>query len=73
MTDIAAVRPRSAPAEAAQGAEPRSYWSTVAGGCARDRLTIAVGAVLLVDRRCSPFLRRGRRPTTRCRAAFCAG
>ena len=47
MADIAAVRPVAIP-EAAQDAAPRSYWRTVAGRVARDPLTLAAGAVLLL-------------------------
>ena len=46
MTDISAVRPAILP-DASAGAEPRSYWSTVAERLARDRVTLAVGGVLL--------------------------
>jgi len=47
MADIAAVQPVAAP-EATQAAEQRSYWSTVAGRVARDPLTLAAGAILLL-------------------------
>ena len=46
MTDISAVRPAILP-DTAAGAEPRSYWSTVAERLLRDRVTLAVGGVLL--------------------------
>jgi peptide/nickel transport system permease protein len=46
MTDISAVQPAILP-DTSAGAEPRSYWSTVAGRLSRDRVTLAVGGVLL--------------------------
>jgi peptide/nickel transport system permease protein len=46
MTDITAVRPSILP-DAGAGAEPHSYWSTVAERLSRDRVTLAVGGVLL--------------------------
>jgi peptide/nickel transport system permease protein len=47
MVDVAAIPPSLALDEP-QGAEPRSYWSTVADRLKRDRLTIGVAAVLLL-------------------------
>jgi peptide/nickel transport system permease protein len=46
MTDISAVRPAILP-DTGAGDEPRSYWSTVAERLSRDRVTLAVGGVLL--------------------------
>jgi len=46
MTDISAVRPAILP-DTSAGDEPRSYWSTVAERLSRDRVTLAVGGVLL--------------------------
>ena len=46
MTDISAIRPAILP-DTSVGAEPRSYWSTVAERLSRDRVTLAVGGVLL--------------------------
>ena len=45
MVDVAALSPSLALDEP-QGAEPRSYWSTVADRVRRDRLTIGVAVVL---------------------------
>lgn len=47
MADIAALQSVAA-AGAADGSEPRGYWRTVAGRVQRDRLTLTVGAILLV-------------------------
>jgi len=47
MVDLAAA-PRSLAFDEPQGAEPRSYWSTVADRLKRDRLTIGVAIVLLL-------------------------
>jgi peptide/nickel transport system permease protein len=47
MVEIAAARPNLALDEP-QGAEPRSYWSTVADRLARDKLTIGVAIMLLL-------------------------
>ena len=47
MVDVAAIPPSLALDEP-QGAEPRSYWSTVADRLKRDRLTIGVAIVLLL-------------------------
>lgn len=47
MVDIAAV-PSTLALDELQGAEPRSYWSTVADRLKRDRLTIVVAIVLLL-------------------------
>ena len=47
MVDIAAV-PSTLALDEPQGAEPRSYWSTVADRLKRDRLTIGVAIVLLL-------------------------
>jgi peptide/nickel transport system permease protein len=46
MTDISAVG-SAILADASAGTEPRSYWSTVAERLSRDRVTLAVGGVLL--------------------------
>jgi peptide/nickel transport system permease protein len=46
MTDISAIRPAVLP-DTSAGAEPRSYWSTVVERLSRDRVTLAVGGVLL--------------------------
>jgi peptide/nickel transport system permease protein len=47
MVDVAAIQPLLALDEPS-GAEPRSYWSTVADRLRRDRLTIGVASVLLL-------------------------
>src|SRR5215813_13289037 len=47
MVELAAA-PRSLAFDEPQGAEPRSYWSTVADRLKRDRLTIGVAIVLLL-------------------------
>jgi len=47
MVDVAAIQPSLALDEPS-GAEPRSYWSTVADRLRRDRLTIGVASVLLL-------------------------
>lgn len=47
MVDIAAV-PSTLALDELQGAEPRSYWSTVADRLKRDRLTIVVAIALLL-------------------------
>jgi peptide/nickel transport system permease protein len=47
MADIAALHPLAAP-DMTEGTEPRGYWSTVAGRVQRDRLTTAVGMILLL-------------------------
>jgi peptide/nickel transport system permease protein len=47
MVDVAAV-PLALALDEPQGAEPRSYWSTVADRLKRDRLTIGVAIVLLL-------------------------
>ena len=47
MVDVAAA-PSSLAFDEPQGAEPRSYWSTVADRLKRDRLTIGVATVLLL-------------------------
>jgi peptide/nickel transport system permease protein len=47
MADLAAVQPVAAP-EATRDAAPRSYWSNVGGRVARDPVTLAAGAVLLL-------------------------
>jgi len=46
MTDISAIQPAILP-DASADSEPRSYWSTVAERLSRDRVTLAVGGVLL--------------------------
>jgi peptide/nickel transport system permease protein len=46
MTDISAIQPAILP-EAAADDEPRSYWSNVLERLSRDRVTLAVGGVLL--------------------------
>jgi peptide/nickel transport system permease protein len=46
MTDISAIRPAILP-DTSAGTEPRSYWSTVVERLSRDRVTLAVGGVLL--------------------------
>src|SRR5260221_9306148 len=46
MTDISTLQPAIIP-ETSASAEPRSYWSTVGERLAHDRITLAVGAVLL--------------------------
>jgi peptide/nickel transport system permease protein len=46
MADITAVQPFPADAESGAGLEPRGYWRTVGGRLRRDRLTVAVAAVL---------------------------
>src|ERR1700686_3219470 len=46
MTDISAIRPAILP-DTSAGGEPRSYWSTVVERLSRDRVTLAVGGVLL--------------------------
>jgi peptide/nickel transport system permease protein len=47
MVEIAAAQPLLA-LEEPQGAEPRSYWTTVADRLARDRVTIGVAIMLLL-------------------------
>src|ERR1700751_5382229 len=47
MTDVAVARPGIEPSAGA-GAEPRSYWKTVADRLGHDRLTLAVTALLLL-------------------------
>jgi peptide/nickel transport system permease protein len=50
MADVSTLHPVILPdagASAGAGAEPRSYWSTVGDRLAHDRITLAVGAVLL--------------------------
>jgi peptide/nickel transport system permease protein len=47
MVDVAAV-PSTLALDEPQGAEPRSYWSTVADRLKRDRLTVGVAIVLLL-------------------------
>ena len=47
MVELAAT-PRSLTFDEPQGAEPRSYWSTVADRLKRDKLTIGVAIVLLL-------------------------
>jgi peptide/nickel transport system permease protein len=48
MTDIAALQPAAPSSADAQGRNAsRGYWATVAGRLWRDRLTVAVGVVLL--------------------------
>jgi peptide/nickel transport system permease protein len=46
MTDVSAIRETVLP-DTSAGAEPRSYWSAVAERLSRDRVTLAVGGVLL--------------------------
>jgi peptide/nickel transport system permease protein len=46
MTDFSAVEPLILP-DTSAGAEPRSYWSTVGERLLHDRVTLAVGGVLL--------------------------
>jgi peptide/nickel transport system permease protein len=46
MTDISAIQPAILP-DTSAGTEPHSYWATVAERLARDRVTLAVGGVLL--------------------------
>jgi peptide/nickel transport system permease protein len=46
MTDISAIQPAILP-DTSAGTEPQSYWATVAERLARDRVTLAVGGVLL--------------------------
>jgi len=46
MADVSTLQPVILP-DAGAGAEPRSYWSTVGERLAHDRITLAVGAVLL--------------------------
>ena len=50
MADVSTLQPVILPdagASTGAGAEPRSYWSTVGERLAHDRITLAVGAVLL--------------------------
>jgi len=47
MADITALQPGATVADAQRGAAGRGYWGVVAGRLRRDRLTVAVGAVLL--------------------------
>jgi hypothetical protein len=47
MADITALQPAATVADAQRGAAGRGYWGVVAGRLRRDRLTVAVGAVLL--------------------------
>src|SRR5438132_1103458 len=46
MADVSTLQPAILP-DTSAGAEPRSYWSTVGERLAHDRITLAVGAVLL--------------------------
>jgi peptide/nickel transport system permease protein len=46
MADISVVQPFPADVESGAGLEPRGYWRTVGGRLRRDRLTVAVAAVL---------------------------
>jgi peptide/nickel transport system permease protein len=46
MADVSTLQPVIFP-DAGAGAEPRNYWSTVGERLAHDRITLAVGAVLL--------------------------
>src|SRR5258708_29962746 len=46
MTDMAALQPAIL-AETSTGEEPRGYWRTVGDRLTRDRVTMAVGFVLL--------------------------
>src|SRR3984957_5099575 len=46
MADVSTLQPIILP-DTSAGAEPRSYWSTVGERLAHDRITLAVGAVLL--------------------------
>jgi peptide/nickel transport system permease protein len=49
MADITALQPgAAAPADVRQGIEPRGYWNSVAERLWRDRLTVAVGAIVLL-------------------------
>ena len=72
MADISAAAPIILP-DTSAGAEPRSYWSTVGERLLRDRVTLAVGGVLLCDHPAGDLCAVGRDRTTRCRAACCAG
>src|ERR1700730_1161111 len=52
MADVSTLQPVILPdagagASASAGAEPRSYWSTVGERLVHDRITLAVGAMLL--------------------------
>src|ERR1700758_73743 len=46
MADVSTLQPIILP-DTSAGAQPRSYWSTVGERLAHDRITLAVGAVLL--------------------------
>jgi len=49
MADITALQSgAAAPADARPGIEPRGYWNSVAERLWRDRLTVAVGAIVLL-------------------------
>ncbi len=49
MADITALQPTAAaPADARPGVEPPGYWSSVAERLWRDRLSVAVGAIVLL-------------------------
>ena len=48
MADITALQPGATVADAQRGAAGRRYWGVVAGRLRRDRLTVAVGAILLL-------------------------
>jgi hypothetical protein len=67
MADVSTLQPVILP-DAGAGAEPRSYWSTVGERLAHDRITLAVGAVLLCVILLAIFA-LGRQPTTRCKGA----
>ncbi|HXC89461.1 MAG TPA: ABC transporter permease [Stellaceae bacterium] len=47
MADITALQPAATAADAPRGAAGRSYWATVGERLRRDRLTVAVGGVVL--------------------------
>jgi hypothetical protein len=48
MADITALQPAATVADAQRGAAGRRYWGVVAGRLRRDRLTVAVGAIVLL-------------------------
>src|ERR1700682_5724376 len=47
MADVSTIRQPVILPDTSAGAEPRSYWSTVGERLVHDRITLAVGAVLL--------------------------
>jgi peptide/nickel transport system permease protein len=46
MAELSAVQPFPVDADSSAGLEPRGYWRTVGDRLRRDRLTVAVGAIL---------------------------